>query len=65
MTLPNCRTCRFAVPLDGQPDTGICHRNPPIAMPTGPNGEMASSYNVVVGLDKPGCGEHKPNGRRR
>ncbi|MCA1458074.1 hypothetical protein I6F35_33615 [Bradyrhizobium sp. BRP22] len=57
--MPTCRTCRFMVPLDGQEDTGICHRHPPKAT-IAPNGAMGSTYDIPVGLDKPGCGEHKP-----
>jgi hypothetical protein len=52
-----CRTCRFALPEPSEPETGWCHRVPPRADFT-PAGAARSMY-PIVGLNKPGCGEHR------
>lgn len=63
MTLPTCRTCRFMLPMDGDAASGWCHRVPPVDRS---EGETLRSVYPIVGLDKPGCGEHqrKPWWRR-
>ncbi|WP_028136176.1 hypothetical protein [Bradyrhizobium japonicum] len=56
MTLPTCRTCRFALPYEGDPASGWCHRVPPVDRSEGDT--LRSTY-PIIGLDKPGCGEHQ------
>lgn len=51
-----CRTCKFALPFEGDPNSGWCHRAPPVRIVV--DGRDGSTY-VLVGMDKPGCGEHR------
>lgn len=50
-----CRTCKFALPDDTDANSGWCHRAPPKSIVV--DGGHGSTY-VLVGMDKPGCGEH-------
>lgn len=49
-----CRTCKFALPHFTDPASGWCHRLPPSRFES-----VESSAYVLVGMDNPGCGEHR------
>lgn len=52
-----CRTCRFALPHGFDPNSAWCHRAPPKGERT-PEGHQTSTY-TIVGMNNPGCGEHR------
>lgn len=50
-----CRTCKFALPHDLDQNSGWCHRAPPTVVP----GQALASTYAIVGMNNPGCGEHR------
>lgn len=51
-----CRTCKFALPAAGDPNSAWCHRAPPKLLEA--EGQLSSAY-PIVGMNNPGCGEHR------